>query len=508
MTVWPDEVATEYENLAQVLKEEEQLVELTKAVDTVNTFWKIGVLFLPRWLVINVIGSLMLSKMAGAEWSTMFKTKGLWKATAAAHGVAPMTRKNMDLLKYLDDTIEIAGGEVKLGDLVEEAVIDRVINSGRVIQEVFPAIAVGSKHGQRLTKMILGDNPFGKVVGTWFKWNAAGEDFIRLATYVDLRNQGFARTEAASKVTKYLYDYGDLSLAEKRFGTRLWPFYRWMRNNAGLQIKQSLEKPKYLAAFPKVIQSLREATEDENSLPMTLRPRWLRDQMALDVWNNRENAIFLNLNSLTPAQEIFEMGQALMGTEGFSHFMKYFIGAWNPLLKNAVELAAGREMFTRFEIGDPEAGAAISIPEYLARQTGFFYEMLHKVPKAGKFSSFWMGREDDEPLAAGDIAASGARFLIGGRLQAREIEKLIRTKRFEEGDRSQQLRFAIKRAIKNGDEEEAERLALQFVERMRVLWDVGMTDMVPKPLRARFRIEDSRERRGREAGRALGTVLP
>ena len=127
---------------------------------------------------------------------------------------------------------------------------------------------------------------------------------------------------------------------------------------------------------------------------------------------------------------------------------------------------------------------------YVLRQTGVFYEFFHNVPKAG---GFLPGDEKDF-----DPGAAVLRALIGGRLQKRDIEKLIRTKRFEEGENTQRLRFAIKRAVARGDEKEAETLAAEYVARMRLMFEVGMIDMVPKQLRGKFRRELAERRRLRD----------
>ncbi|MBW2559833.1 MAG: hypothetical protein JRE40_03140, partial [Deltaproteobacteria bacterium] len=508
LQLWPDDVASEYENLAQILREEDVITTIGKAVDTVNSLFKQVVLFLPRWTVINILGSTILSKMAGAEMSTMVtEFRPMWKAVSAAHGMGPMTKKNFDLSHLNKEIMTISGAEYTVTEILEEAILDRVVNSGRLMQEIMPALAAGDPGAKMIRSWARANNPISKGMGQWFKWNAAIEDFMRLSTYVSLRNQGFGRAEAASQVTKYMYDYGDLSLVEKKFGTRLWPFFRWMRNNIGLQMHQFFAKPRYASVFPKLLNTLSEATEDENSLPTSLRPRWIRDQMALSVIQNKQNAVFLNLNSLTPAQEIFEIGQGLMGVEGLQNFARFYLSATNPILKNTVELATGQELFTRFGIGDPKEGNAITMHEWMGRQTGVFYELFNKVPKAGRFNSFFAGRQDpDEPTTAGDVGASVGRFLIGGRVQSRDVEKLIKTKRFEEGDRTQRLRFALKRAVEKGDRDTAERLALEYVSRMRVLWDVGMADMVPKVLKARFRREDQIKRQ--EAGQDPFDGLP
>lgn len=207
----------------------------------------------------------------------------------------------------------------------------------------------------------------------------------------------------------------------------------------------------------------------------------MRDQLAVEVLNSPKSSTFLTVNTMTPAQELFEVGQAAMGQDGFAEFVKYGMSGTNPLVKNLYELAAGRELFTGFKIGDKAEGAAVTYPMYLFKQTGIWYEAMHKIPEAFK------GVKGDDEV---DISSGIMRAVIGGRLQKRELDSLIKSKRFEAGESATRLRFAIRRAIKEEDTEEARRLSLRYVAMHRQLWDIGLVDLVPKAMRRLFRRQD------------------
>jgi hypothetical protein len=217
----------------------------------------------------------------------------------------------------------------------------------------------------------------------------------------------------------------------------------------------------------------------------------MRDQLAIEVNNSEKDATFLTVNSMTPAQELFEIGQGIFGADGFTEMVKYGMAGTNPLVRNLFELAFGREMFTGFEIGKPEEGAAVTYPKWLLKQTGAIYELSTKVPEA------FIGVKGDGEV---DIAGGVMRSIIGGRLQKREVDSLIKSRRFESGESATRLRFAIRRAVKDGDEEEARRLALRYTEMHRQLWDIGLIDLVPKALRRLFRQQDYQRRQAERAG--------
>jgi hypothetical protein len=484
MQLWPDDLATEFENFARTYRTDEATNQLFKIVDKITTLWKGVVLYLPRWTVINIVGSTMLAKAAGADLNQyLLNSIKYRKEVARIHGF--MTGGVVG--KFSNKLVDVGGETMTMTELMQQAVLDRIANSGRVMQEILTPVALSVPEAKAIPWWVRSEHPIGKYLGQWFKMNAFMEDLMRVSAWVSLRNQGHSRQEAGRLITKYMFDYGDLSYTEHRVGVRLWPFFRWLRNNAALQMKMTLEQPRYAALYPKLVAELQEAVETENSLPEAMRPHWLRDQLAIGVWNKKDDAVFMNLNSFTPAQELFEIGQMFFGAEGFSNFMRYFASSMNPLVKNIFELGFSQEMFTRFDIGKKEEGAAITHPEYAFRQMGALYELAEKIPSVGGFNAMFAGRKDDSDV---DIPAAVTRFLIGGRLQKRDIEKLIRTKRYETGESTTRLRFGIRRAVERGDEEEAHRLSLRYIAMHRQLWDIGMVDMVPTPLKRLFRQQD------------------
>jgi hypothetical protein len=176
--------------------------------------------------------------------------------------------------------------------------------------------------------------------------------------------------------------------------------------------------------------------------------------LALEIASSPNKSTFMTLTTTTPAQELFELSKVVWGERGIGDFLTYLLSGTNPLLRNAWELGLGKELYTKREIGPPEQGGGISVPEYLGRQTGAFYEL---------------------PV--------------------------------EEGERLTRLRFAISKAIKGDDLPRARDLAQEYVRRHRLLWDSGLVDMVPKELRRAFRQEDYQRRRGMakvDPGRGLG----
>jgi hypothetical protein len=262
--LWPEVLASDVENFAKMFKEEDNLNTLLKGLDVTTSIWKGTVLYLPRWTVVNVIGSGILGMLAGSNpltWPKHFKE--YYRAVGTLHGLG-FGEKNMT--KFSNVLHKIGDESLSMREIMQEAVLDRVANSGRWMQEILvPAQLSGGRGAATnfLAKVMTAKNPAGAALMKWFKYNAFVEDIFRVMVWADLRAQGLSRAESAGKVARYMFDYGDLSYVEKRWGTRLWPFYRWMRNNSAFQIKKSLESPRYASAYPKLLNSLYEGFEDE-----------------------------------------------------------------------------------------------------------------------------------------------------------------------------------------------------------------------------------------------------
>jgi hypothetical protein len=481
VTVWPQDLAVMFEDHAKVFTKDDHVYAILKAYDTITQVMKASMLaFMPRWTLFNMVGSGIQSVLAGSDpltWPGIWTQT--WKLVAKVHGFGKGALPS--------SLIAVGGAEKTSRDLLADMLEDGIVNASRVPQEVMRASAVGSEAAKQIAWWSRQHHPVMKGVGMWFRFNALMDDQMRAVTYISLQNAAHSRPEAARRVIDKMFDYGDLSRAERSVGPRAWLFYRWMRNNLGSQFKLLMEKPEYAAAFPKLYGELQEATEHEGMLPRHLRPRWLRDQMSLEIYESPNEAKYLTLSNMTPAQEMFEMAKIVWGERGMGDFFTYLLSGSNPLIKGAWELAAGREIYTKREIGPPELGGGITTSEWLLRQTGVLYELPKKV-----LPHFLPGKGDDEV----DVGAGVARLLLGGRYQEKKVTAVVRERQFEEGERLTRLRFAIRKAVEDDDVGRARELSRQYVQRNRLLWDSGLLDMVPKELRRAFRQEDYEKRMG------------
>lgn len=477
-TLWPEDLASAIEDFASQYKTDADVNKLLQAMDFTLTGWKASVLLKPAWAMVNIIGGAVLSGLAGIRFNEVPKLMAqLTPVNLKVHG---LSRTQFSFAQ----NIPVGNQLLSQYNIWEQAIEDGIASASRTTQELVPWMRMGTPESKTFFGTLMhGDEThqskwFMRVIGKWFQVNAALDDQWRLATWVDLRNQGFSRADATSKVHRYLFDWGDFTRAEREWGPRVWPFYRWMRSNIAVQMKTVLEKPQFAAAFPKILEGVEEALVDEEAIPPHMRPRWMRDAMAIHISANPKTARFLLFGSLTPAQEIFEIGAGVMGQEGFGDFMNYFVSSSNPLAKFAFEIAGGVNIFTGQGIGDPALGET-SVAEHLGRQTGtvgaLFRGVFHPVSTAERII--------DDPVR------ETIRFLVGGRFQQKDVASIVATKRYEEGETLDTLRAAIKRAQRDDDQEEAERLAREAIDRYKMMYDLGYVDFPPKFLRSVFRRE-------------------
>jgi len=438
-----------------------------KPLDRIQSVWKQMTLFHPSWSITNMVGGAFNSLFAAGTRPQH------WLRHAAKFGSLVWRIHRGDIMSTTR-MVEFGGRLMSERELAELLVREGAVNGGRAVQEMLSVVRVGAEEGRSLMARLAAGGPLKRLVGTWFRANAATDDLWRVITLADRLDQGDNIIDAAAAMAKAHFDYGDVTRFEQLVGTRVFPFYRWMRGNIALQLQLFMQKPAIAASFPKLKAAIEQAFDAEQSVPEELRPRWMKDNVAVQL-TARPDAKFALLSLFTPIQDLLEVGQSTMGGDGFADMLKYFVSSTSPLIKAPAELAVGREVFTDREIGDPALGK-ISRMQYLAQQLRPFREASRIYEAAGS----------PEQTAAGLALDTVRRLSVGGRVQATSDAKLESRLMFESGETASQLRRSIKRAAAEGDTATAQALSVRLVEVYRNLWDLGIYDSVPKSLRTQF----------------------
>ena len=234
------------------------------------------------------------------------------------------------------------GGPVKLPDGTMLSVADIAEETRRlgVRGKGWIAADMPNKYAEDLEKALAGGkvpwkqriNPlsgeFGLLAGgRWF--GTAVEDAARIGLYIDRRVKGDDMHKAALHVKKYLFDYSELTNAERTIFKRVWPFYTWMRKNTPLQFETLIMRGGKYTATAKAMRAI-GAFEPETDAEKASRPDYFDDLNAIKAPKffkdllKSGNPLYINPN--LPFQDINR-------TE-----MQEFFSSLNPLIKVSLEL--------------------------------------------------------------------------------------------------------------------------------------------------------------------------
>ena len=137
------------------------------------------------------------------------------------------------------------------------------------LDDIFTPKVTWGKAKKAISPIELG-RKFGQVI----------EDTSRRAVFIDeiiksnKATLGEAAVDAAERVAKFLYDYDELSLFEKKWMKRAVPFYTWMRKNIPNMFNQLLEQPDKFAKIGKIkrVTGIEETPEEK-----ALKPEWMEE---------------------------------------------------------------------------------------------------------------------------------------------------------------------------------------------------------------------------------------
>jgi hypothetical protein len=178
----------------------------------------------------------------------------------------------------------------------------------------------------------------------------APDHFFRLAHYLHILDNTLSRDLAATSVRKHLFNYNELTGADKLLKTMV-PFWNWTKNNIPLQLTTLLRQPRYAATYERLReQTLGDSKEDPNS------PDWLLENYA----RVGQSSFY---NPRVPVQDL-----------GTITDLDKLLGMLTPALKAPIEIAANRQFFNAKPISYDkiETGQypAQDILKYLGQQTG------------------------------------------------------------------------------------------------------------------------------------------
>lgn len=209
-------------------------------------------------------------------------------------------------------------------------------------------------------------NPIGylmyeKIAKPW-------ELHIRGAVAIDQIRKGSEAGPAAKHALKWLIDYADMSLWEKKYAKALIPFYSWQRHNIPLVIESVFAQP-YVYD---VIARASKAANDQwgTDMELAVMPEYIKRQVFLR-WPTAERDIpaFLVASGF-PEQDVFEL---ISFSQGLKTPITHVLSMFTPLLKTPIEWSTDKNFYFDAPISEFTRGYSYLriMPEPVKRFLGF-----------------------------------------------------------------------------------------------------------------------------------------
>jgi hypothetical protein len=184
------------------------------------------------------------------------------------------------------------------------------------------------------------------------------DDMSRMANFINGLNKFGSAEQAAKQVRTYLFNYNELTNADR--GMRvLVPFWNWTKRNIPLQVKLLMENPK----FAMNIQRFKELFNNDEKGADWQKEGGIKVPTAISKALGAKKEYYTTMPSPTN-----DLGQLLHPVE--------FAGSLNPLPKSIIELMTNRKLFTGAPISyGSNSVQAKDLPEYTASSLGILGDL-------------------------------------------------------------------------------------------------------------------------------------
>jgi len=185
-------------------------------------------------------------------------------ATASSYNDAVRLVKDQSLFERRQQTmldpapisgeVMVAGKMMPRSQFLREAGEDGALRTGFFAGEDLLAASPKPATGLRRIR------PVGKIR----EWGQNAEDVPKLAAYKAARDRGLSRAEASAHMRVYMFDYDELTDAERAIRGLAIPFYTYMKKNTALQARLFVTRPGKLSAIEKIREAANEYGSDSD----------------------------------------------------------------------------------------------------------------------------------------------------------------------------------------------------------------------------------------------------
>jgi hypothetical protein len=197
------------------------------------------------------------------------------------------------------------------------------------------------------------------IKGVRHQFGEKPDDISRLANYINGLNKFGKSDLAAKQVRTYLFNYNELTNADRTMRTIV-PFWNWTKRNVPLQMKLLLENPKFAINNQRFQQLFNNQSDGAD---------WQKEtgvkvpQPIANLLGAKDKGYYT-----TDPTPVNDLNQLLHPVQ--------FMGSLNPVPKSAIELATNRKLFT----GNPISYGSNTVqgkdvPAYVASNLGIFGDL-------------------------------------------------------------------------------------------------------------------------------------
>jgi len=255
---------------------------LRNMVDDGFRMWMGGFDFNPntmhQGITMGLLGNLEAAgKVKGAVRGVRKKAKSDFGKSYQANFDRVQDSFHNSLRSLREETIAVKGGaEVQVGKIYDEAANRGIVEKGYASADLMDEVpeylgdARRSAVGDLAWKIL---NPFSKKHVTFgtqgFYLNFTGraarasENARRLTMFIDRVKKGETFDEAARHVKKWLFDYKDLTPAERELARRVMPFYTFLRKSVPATVTAMIKHPGRYMGVQKGKRSLEAKAESQ-----------------------------------------------------------------------------------------------------------------------------------------------------------------------------------------------------------------------------------------------------
>ena len=309
------EIAEVFDNLrGMVTGQPEAVKPLFKAFWKVTSYFKpLVTLFRPQYYMYNALGNIAMSMMAGMKEDEI--------PTYIAKGVrmilAPKTEEEKALAEYF-----------RRYGLDSQGLFGTLESSPQVAEQLRKYLEALESQGFDKAKNLL-KHPV-ETLGSL----ARGTDtMFRAGMFRYFVDKGYTPWEAAQLVKRYLFDYSDLSQAERIYARGIFPFYTWTRYAIPRAILGPIENPHYANMMAYILEKSRqEAGVKAEDLPPNM-------QYALILGKDEQGKI--TYLPLQPPEDTLMQLVGSLAEEGYPGLTRQLGWMLNPAIKLPMEYIFG-----------------------------------------------------------------------------------------------------------------------------------------------------------------------